>query len=74
MDIVSELNMIPDPQTRAVLQRIFEGMTMEQMQALTTLALPPQVSGAEITAGDGTAIRSYSPANIVAMIAEHETT
>jgi len=33
--------------------------------------LPAQVSGGEITAGTETALRSYSPANIVAFIDEH---
>jgi hypothetical protein len=35
--------------------------------------VPAQVSGGEITAGTETALRSYSPANIVAFIDEHGT-
>ena len=34
---------------------------------------PTQVSGAEITAGTETALRSYSPADVVDFIDQHET-
>lgn len=45
----------------------------EKLAALPSdaAALPTQISGGEITAGDGTSIRSFAPADVYDMIIEH---